>query len=187
MSSYETFPATVIISFPMERGVALKTISSEMENGVDQVRRLWPRPKHTFKFTLEQMPQTEYDTLKTFLKARMMDTAPWLWDDPREPSIVATPTTPATGDGAETVFALPHRFIDAATFAVALNSVPQPSGWTLNDDAGLVTFSTPPAAGVVVTADYRWRYLLRATADMQSKEDSFARYDVSLSVREVWP
>lgn len=79
----------------------------------------------------------------------------------------ATPTDESigTGDGATTDFQLVKRYAsglttrvrnltrpEAGTVRVALNGVEQLTGWTVNYDTGVITFATPPANGVAVTA-----------------------------------
>lgn len=44
----------------------------------------------------------------------------------------------------------------AGSVTVALDSIPQPTGWTLDTTNGIVTFATPPGAGVIVSADYQF-------------------------------
>lgn len=74
-----------------------------------------------------------------------------------------------TGDTVETDFQLVKKYVSgpstytrdikkpvAGTTIISLNDVSQPSGWSVNTITGVVTFSSPPAGGVVVKAGYEF-------------------------------
>src|SRR4029453_17117387 len=74
-----------------------------------------------------------------------------------------------TGDGTQTEFQLLKHYPSgsvievrtiskpvAGTVKVYLDGVEQLSGWSVDTTTGLVTFSTAPAAGVEVTADFEF-------------------------------
>ena len=188
MSAYLKFPATVPFSFPLERGRIHNNIRQQSENGVEQIRAKWGAHKRAFKFAFTMLTQAEHDELVAFYNARMTDGAPFLFDDPRDASTTGAAATPSIGDGIEVLFSLPHRYIDAGTITVYLDGAPQASGWTLADDAGQVTFDTPPGAGVAVTADYRALIKLRFDADqLRTTEGKYKIFSADLSATEVWP
>ncbi|QDF14261.1 tail protein [Dinoroseobacter phage vB_DshS-R4C] len=94
---------------------------------------------------------------------RFRDWLDWRTAATRAP-ITATDQPLGLGDGSRTAFqvvkvygavnpytrplSLPHP----GTVRVALDGVTQPSGWTLTAPGGVITFDTPPALGVTVTA-----------------------------------
>ena len=56
--------------------------------------------------------------------------------------------------------------------AVYLDGIVQnPSTYTVADDTGLVTFTTPPPAGKVVTADFTYRFRVRFADDTAAFEN----------------
>jgi uncharacterized protein (TIGR02217 family) len=56
--------------------------------------------------------------------------------------------------------------------AVYLNGVVQsPSSYSVNSNNGILTFTTPPGAGVVVTADFSYYFRVRFTDDAASFEN----------------
>lgn len=59
-----------------------------------------------------------------------------------------------TGDGANTDFALPHRYIQGGTVVGYKAGVSAPFTLINNDTAPLIRFNTAPGGGVAVTADY---------------------------------
>lgn len=90
-------------------------------------------------------------------------------------SIAATDQTIGTGDGATTAFQLVKLYESAgpnpysriiwhpivAGVLVALDGVPQGSGWTVSRTTGIVTFSVAPSAAVVVTAGFQFHTTVR--------------------------
>ena len=74
-----------------------------------------------------------------------------------------------TGNGALTTFQLVKLYTSGAqswtrtitkpvagTVALALNGLPQITGWTVNTTTGVVTFATAPALGVAITAGFEF-------------------------------
>jgi uncharacterized protein (TIGR02217 family) len=84
-----------------------------------------------------------------------------------------------TGDGVETKFQLKKTYTSGSqvvtkeikkpvvgTTVVALDGTPQGSGWTVSAPTGLVTFSSPPGAGVDVTAGCEFDMPVRFGEDL---------------------
>ena len=97
------------------------------------------------------------------------------------PSQVITPTDQqiGIGNGSLKTFQLAKRYTSGAqtwvrtiakpvagTVRVALGTVEQVSGWTLDATTGLVTFTTAPGAGVAVTAGFEFDVPVRFDTDM---------------------
>jgi hypothetical protein len=85
-----------------------------------------------------------------------------------------------TGTGAQTVFPLivswaggyNEPVLSASVTAVYLNGVPQSTGWTVSTGyAPTLTFTTPPAAGVTITADFAPLWLCRFADDTADFEN----------------
>ena len=53
----------------------------------------------------------------------------------------------------------------AGTVALALNGVPQITGWTVNTTTGLVTFAAAPAPGIAITAGFEFDVPVRFDTD----------------------
>jgi len=83
-----------------------------------------------------------------------------------------------TGTGSQQTFQLAKRYTSGAqtwvrtiakpvagTIRVALGSVEQMSGWTLNASTGVVTFTTAPASGVIVRAGFEFDVPVRFDSD----------------------
>lgn len=79
-----------------------------------------------------------------------------------------------TGDGVKTTFQLVKRYQDATstlirtitkpvsgTVLVAFDGVNQASGWTVNLTTGVITFTSPPGIGVVITVGFEFHVVVR--------------------------
>ena len=53
----------------------------------------------------------------------------------------------------------------AGTVALALNGMPQITGWTINTSTGVVTFAAAPAPGVTITAGFEFDVPVRFDTD----------------------
>ena len=84
-----------------------------------------------------------------------------------------------TGDGAQTEFQLRKVYASGSvswartvtkpvtgTVLIALDGAEQSSGWSVDDTTGIVTFSSPPGAGVVVTAGFEFDVPVRFDSDV---------------------
>lgn len=103
------------------------------------------------------------------------------WSDYRSAApgdpITATDQRLGTGDGSETQFQLRKKYgalnpywrdvtkPEAGTVLLSLDDVAQGSGWTVDNATGVVTFSSPPASGVVVKAGFQFHVPVRFEAD----------------------
>jgi uncharacterized protein (TIGR02217 family) len=104
------------------------------------------------------------------------------WSDYKSglPSNVPSPLDQpiGTGDGTTTGFQLVKRYTSGAqgwtrtitkpvagSVRVALASVEQPSGWSVDPTTGLVTFAAPPGADVAVTAGFEFDVPVRFDSD----------------------
>jgi uncharacterized protein (TIGR02217 family) len=92
---------------------------------------------------------------------------------------VTSPNPIGTGTGALTTFQLSKRYSfggqnydrkiskpASGTTTVYLNGVQQMSGWTIDITTGIVTFSSPPGAGVVVSAAFQFDVPMRFDTDV---------------------
>lgn len=74
----------------------------------------------------------------------------------------------------------------AGTVRVALDGVEQTTGFTVDTTTGLVTFSTPPAIGVEVTAGFEFDVPVRFDTDvLQNNMDTYLSGAASIPLVEV--
>ena len=94
-------------------------------------------------------------------------------------AITATDQQIGTGTGAVTQFQMVKRYTSGAqswtraiakpvagTVRIALGTVEQLSGWTLDSTTGVVTFTTAPGNGVIVLAGFEFDVTVRFDTDM---------------------
>ena len=94
-------------------------------------------------------------------------------------AITATDQQIGTGTGAATQFQMVKRYTSGAqswtraiakpvagTVLIALGTVEQLSGWTLDSTTGVVTFTTAPGNGVIVRAGFEFDVPVRFDTDM---------------------
>jgi uncharacterized protein (TIGR02217 family) len=120
--------------------------------------------------------QAQIDELIAFFRARRGKAYGFRFKDWTD--YKATGQVLGMGDGALTQFQLVKHYPSgsvikvrtiakpvAGTVKVYLDSVEQLSGWSLDTTTGLVTFSTPPAPGDEVTADFEFDVPVRFDTD----------------------
>lgn len=100
----------------------------------------------------------------------------FLYVDPTDSAVHAQPL--GIGDGTTTTFTLARTIgpiLEAAPWvtqisAVSVGGVPQSAGWSLTMP-NILTFTSPPAAGAAVTADFTYAFLCRFLDDAQDFEN----------------
>jgi uncharacterized protein (TIGR02217 family) len=120
--------------------------------------------------------QVQIDELIAFFRARRGKAYGFRFKDWTDHK--ATGQLLGTGDDAKTQFQLVKHYPSgsvievrtitkpvAGTVKVYLDGVEQLSGWSVDTTTGLVTFGTPPALGVEVTADFEFDVPVRFDTD----------------------
>ena len=120
--------------------------------------------------------QQQLDELIAFFRARKGKAYGFRFKDWTDDK--ATGQLLGTGDGVQTQFQLVKQYPSgsvvevrtvtkpvAGTVRIYKDSVEQLSGWSVNVTTGLVTFTTAPAAGVEITADFEFDVPVRFDTD----------------------
>jgi uncharacterized protein (TIGR02217 family) len=147
----------------------------------------WLYPKYKWQLTynfLRAGAQQELQTIIGFYNARQGQFDPFLFSDTFTPDNAVTGQEIATGDGATTVFQLVRTlggFIEPVTAPntvsnIYLNSAVT-TAYTVDPTTGLITFTTAPAAGAVITADFSYYWRVRFLADS---------YDFDYFLYQLW-
>jgi uncharacterized protein (TIGR02217 family) len=157
----------------------------------------YPYPLWQFALTWdvlrdEPAPQADLRTLMGFFMACRGAFATFLYDDPTDDQVAGQPigvgdgstmavqlTRTMTGNtapaGAGVDFSEPITAPNVVS-AVYLDGVLQPaSGWAVDPATGILTFTSPPAAGVVITADLSYYFRCRFISDAYSFENFMYR------------
>lgn len=118
-----------------------------------------------------------YDELRTiwnFFNQQQGSSIPFQFYDPTDNTTRAVSATPqsitvATGDGSTTSFQLCSAIL-APVIPNVINTI-TPTGYTLDTNTGLITYSTAPASGVSITADMTYYYKVRFATDALESEN----------------
>jgi uncharacterized protein (TIGR02217 family) len=122
-----------------------------------------------------------YDELRTmagFFLQQQGAFQPFLFGDPTDDTVTAQPI--GTGNSSASVFQLVRSMGGSAEPMTAPNTVSTiyfngvrqaPAGYAVDAATGLVTFTTPPPAGQLITADFTYRFRVRFSDDTAEFEN----------------
>jgi uncharacterized protein (TIGR02217 family) len=122
-----------------------------------------------------------YDELRTmagFFLQQQGAFQPFLFDDPTDDTVTAQPI--GTGNSSASVFQLVRSMGGSAEPMTAPNTVSTiyfdgvrqaAAGYAVDPASGLVTFTTPPPAGQLITADFTYRFRVRFSDDTAEFEN----------------
>jgi uncharacterized protein (TIGR02217 family) len=145
-------------------------------SGFEQRNINWSAARGRWDVASGLKKQTQLDTLVAFFRARKGRAHGFRFKDWTD--FKATAQALGTGNGTITTFQLIRTYSSggatdvrtitkpvAGTVKVYLAGVQQMSGWSVNTTTGIITFSTPPANGVAVSADYEFDVPVRFDTD----------------------
>jgi len=120
---------------------------------------------------------TEIQIMMNFFQSVQGSWDNWLFDDPTDDFAANQPL--GIGNGSQTTFQLTRSFaggfaepiIAPFSWVIRKDGVVQGSGFSVNTGTGIVTFSSPPASGVVITADIHYYFRCRFTTDTLDFEE----------------
>lgn len=190
------FPTTVTISWDVEKSPNWSTRMQRAVSGREIRTSDYVIPIYTYTLKWEFMrdkwnlqgtpPQygrayptiaTPYDELRqvwNFFNTQQGANIPFRFLDPsdnntRPPNALATPasSTFAIGDGTTTTFQMASPLLAPAIPNVIISVTPAVS-YTIDPDTGLITFSSAPANGVSIGADFSYYMKLRFAEDQAS-------------------
>lgn len=176
MSFIETprFPEDV--SYGSTGGPNYRTDVVQLAGGAEARNSRWSYPLHRYDVAFGVRTQLQLETLLDYFHAmggrlhgfRFKD-----WGDFKSNSATLSPADTdqviGTGDAAETDFQLVKVYTTGSlsrtrvitkpvsgTVVVALDGVPQGSGWSVDTTTGVVSFVSPPGSSVVVSAGFEF-------------------------------
>lgn len=145
-------------------------------SGFEQRNINWSAARGRWDVASGLKKQTQLDTLVAFFRARKGRAHGFRFKDWTDFKAIAQAL--GTGNGTITTFQLIRTYSSggatdvrtitkpvAGTVKVYLAGVQQMSGWSVNTTTGIITFSTPPANGVAVSADYEFDVPVRFDTD----------------------
>ena len=183
--TYSTFPAVATLAWSVHVRPKFSTLIADHVSGRSTRSARFSRAYRDVELTYEVLradaAHLELQAVGAFF-AEMSGQATPFWFAPPGLS-TATGQLIGTGDGVTTTFPLMQstgtylETVDGTSgvSAVYLNGVSQASGWSVTSGfAPAIVFTTAPAAGVPVTADFGVLWLCRFADDVQDFEEFMA-------------
>ncbi len=168
------FPLNIALS--STAGPEFSTDVTETAGGWEKRNQNWAGARLRFNVASGVKTRADYEAVLAFFYGRAGRANGFRfrdWSDNGSGDVDATPAHDdqviGIGDGANQFFQLVKSYMSgpvtyvrrisrpvAGTVLVGLGGVNQPSGWTVDTTTGLITFAVPPAAGIAVSAGYRF-------------------------------
>ena len=187
MSFHEVrFP--VDIALGSSGGPERRTEIAMLASGFEERNSPWAHSRRTFNAGSGVKSFDDLHNVVAFFEARMARLNGFRWKDRADYKSVAPSQTVTaldqnigTGDGTEVAFQLTKTYASGSnsyareikkpvsgTVLVALESVVQGSGFSVDTTTGLVTFDTAPAQDAVITAGFEFDVPVRFDTDSLS-------------------
>ena len=167
------------ISYGSSGGPEYATDVVISQSGAEQRNVNWTQARARFNVAHGVKTQAQLDALIAFFRARKGRAYGFRLKDWTD--YVATAQWIGTGDGTQTAFQLSklyssggvneYRTISkpvSGTVKLYKNAVLQSTGYSVNNATGVVTFSTAPAAAVLIAADFEFDVPVRFDTDRLS-------------------
>jgi uncharacterized protein (TIGR02217 family) len=166
-------------------GPERRTQIVEMASGDEERNGSWADSRRRYDASYGIRKADDLAAVTAFFEARRGRLYGFRWKDWADyksglPSAgtLATDQPISTGNGAKSTFQLVKLYTSGAqswtrtitkpvagTVALALNGVPQITGWTVSTTTGVVTFAAAPALGVAITAGFEFDVPVRFDTD----------------------
>ena len=166
-------------------GPERRTQIVELASGDEERNASWANSRRRYDISYGIRRADDLDAVVAFFEARNGRLHGFRfkdWGDHKscKPSEVPSATNQliGTGDGSQTTFQLVKRYASGSqtwvraitkpvsgTISISLGGISQPSGWTVDPATGVVSFATPPAAGVTVRAGFEFDVPVRFDSD----------------------
>ncbi len=167
------------IAFGSSGGPQYSTDIVITQGGYEQRNANWSEARARYNVAHGVKTQVQLDALIAFFRARKGRADGFRFKDWTD--FQAAGQAIGTGNGTATVFQLKKTYINggvtetrtitkpvAGTIAIYKNGVLQSSGITTNTTNGQITFSTAPANGTAITADFQFDVPVRFDTDKLS-------------------
>jgi len=155
----------VSTAYPLSRsGGVAPVVINRTEDGNEERRKKWSRGPINITLSLKErksLVKTDMD----FIISKSGHTA-FKFKDPYDYTV--TGETVGSGTGSQKIFYLNKKYIDGSTIDMYLDDV-EADDYSLDDEAGVVTFDTAPSGNVSVTADYE--FYLKMYFDIKNPEE----------------
>jgi uncharacterized protein (TIGR02217 family) len=169
--SNAVFPGLIGEAYPVTRRAIFSTRVQRSVSGREVRIADYPYPIWEWTLAFDYLALADRATLVGFVAARQGSYDSFLFSDASDNTV--TGQAIATGDGTTTAFQLVRTLgvlvepilAPNVVSAVTLNGVNQPSGWSVDSATGILTFTSAPASGTAIAADFTYRFRCRFVDD----------------------
>lgn len=164
------------IAYGATGGAEFNTSITTTFSGFEQRNVNWQKARGRWDVSTGIKTKTDMDVLQAFFRARFGKAYGFRFKDWSDYQAVGQ--TLGTGNGTQTVFQLTKAYTSGAysysrdikkpvtgTVKIYLNAVLQGAGFSVDLTTGIVTFSSAPGAGVIVSADFDFDVPVRFDTD----------------------
>ena len=192
--SNTVFTGDVYLNFSKRR--VFKTLVTDFEDGKEQRRTKWTRPKHIFKWQSDGLLPGEADYIYDFFNTMEGRGDSFYFEVTDEsPTSQSGDETIAQGDGSDRTFQFDRYPVKSGDCSLTLSNsagsgdTPQTEGgdYTVNYTTGAITFGSAPGTGDTITAtSYRFYYAVRFAEDyLDRKQFAYQLYNFGINLVEV--
>lgn len=183
--------------------IEFNTLINVQETGKEKTRNKWPigtidnvtqgYAKRTFRLIYQTLSQSEYTDILKFFSARIGRKEAFYWENFNESPITYMYSDKIIIDAdyqSQDTTTLAHYPIIGNTQTIYDDGAALTEGvdYSIVDTTGVITWIIKPAAGSVITGDYRFYREVRFTHDKLSpRRKGFQKYDLDLVVKEYKP
>lgn len=177
-------------------GPERRTRIVELASGDEERNSPWADSRRRYDAAYGIRRADQLAAVIAFFEARHGPLHGFRWKDWADYKSCLPSQTPAAtdqiigeGDGEKTQFELVKAYVSSAqsyarrirkpvagTVRIAIDGVPQASGWSVDTTTGIITFAAAPGAGVIVTAGFEFDVPVRFDSD---------RLDVTLDIERL--
>lgn len=164
------------IAYGATGGPEFSTAITKTQGGFEQRNINWQKPLGSWDISTGIKSKADMDAIKAFFINRFGRAHGFRFKDWLDYQGVGQNL--GNGNGTKTQFQLTKTYVNGSfthvrdikkpvtgTVKIYLNGVLQASGYTLNTTTGMVTFSSAPSSGVVVSADFEFDVPVRFDID----------------------
>lgn len=160
------------ISYGSRGGPGFNTNIIETDSGAEQRIQRWDQPRHMYDVAWGVKSLADLIEVRNFYIARNGCAYAFRYNDPLDHNSASgvgsysnTDQVIGVGDGSTTEFQLVKKYVQGPgtvtrtitkpiTVVIAFNGINQTSGWLFDNSTGIVTFSSAPSIGVLITAGF---------------------------------
>ena len=195
------------LSYGSSGGPQYSTGIAALQSGFEQRVAIWSYPLHAYDASMAIRTRDDVQAIRRFFhlaRGRLRGFRFKDWDDysstaDDRSAPQASDQVLGVGDGVLKVYALAKTYqLEGETQArritkpvagsvlVAKDGIPQASGWSVDTATGLVTFTTAPGSGVVVSAGYEFDVPVRFDLDrLRVAADAYGIRSTEIPILEL--